>query len=114
MVNPEALLEAVAALSGEESPSVVNEVIPLPILSADVTTREATAAIPLSVPLGKFDDGLNAVGDIVMPKLKDDGGAVMLERVSISKLAHGKYAIIDEEGDDISPNESIDGGRCTP
>ncbi|MDR1471576.1 MAG: hypothetical protein LBS75_03550 [Synergistaceae bacterium] len=111
MANPEALLEAVAALSGEESPGVVDEVIPLSILSADVTAHEATAAIPLSMPLGKFDDGLNAVGDIVMPKLKDDGGAVMLERVSISKLAHGKYAIIDEEGDDISPNEPIDGGK---
>ena len=108
--NPAAIIEA-----AEESVKIdPDKAVALPIFRAEVSESTegalATAAIPLSPSLDDLE-GVR-VGDMVLLKLKNDGEAEALKRVSsVSDISDGRYVITDgEDGRIIGENEKIEAG----
>jgi hypothetical protein len=108
--NPAAIIEA-----AEESVKIdPDKAVALPIFRAEVSESKegdlATAAIPLSPSLDDLE-GVR-VGDMVLLKLKNDGEAEALKRVSsVSDISDGRYVITDgEDGSIIGENEKIEAG----
>jgi hypothetical protein len=110
VANTEALLEA---NTGEDAVEIGSALIPLPIVSDDVSEKQAILVTTLSVPLGAFADGFNAVGDAVLLKLKrdwnGDRSVTALRRVSsLSEIDNGLYAITDGYGEVIPGYKAIE------